>query len=84
MTKGPGLIPEKPAAPESATLNGYSQSKWVLERTPEAAAEKTSLRPVIVRIGQVSGGVNGCWNPLEWIPGMVQPAALTKSVPSLG
>jgi len=38
---------------------------------------------VIVRIGQVSGGVNGCWNPLEWIPGTVQSAALTKSLPSL-
>lgn len=39
---------------------------------------------MIVRVGQVSGGVNGCWNPLEWIPGIVQSAALTKSLPSLG
>jgi len=50
----------------------------------ELAAEQTSLRPVIVRVGQVSGGVNGCWNPLEWIPGIVQSAALTRSLPSLG
>jgi len=39
---------------------------------------------VIVRVGQVSGGVNGSWNPLEWIPGIVQSVALTKSLPSLG
>ena len=71
-------------APESATASGYSQSKWVSERMLEVAAAQTSLRPVIVRVGQVSGGVNGCWNPLEWIPGIVQSAALTKSLPSLG
>lgn len=39
---------------------------------------------MIVRIGQVSGGVNGAWKPLEWIPGIVQSAALTKSLPSFG
>lgn len=50
----------------------------------EVAAEQTSLRPVIVRVGQISGGVNGCWNPLEWIPGIVQSAALSRSLPSLG
>ena len=71
-------------AAESATINGYSQSKWVSERILEVAAEQTSLRPAIVRVGQVSGGANGCWNPLEWIPGIVQSSALTKSVPSLG
>ena len=65
-------------------MNGYSQSKWVSERMLEVAAEQTSLRPVIIRVGQVSGGVNGCWNPLEWIPGIVQSAGLTKSLPSLG
>jgi len=39
---------------------------------------------VIVRVGQVSGGLNGSWNPLEWIPGIVQSVALTGSLPSLG
>ena len=39
---------------------------------------------MIVRIGQVSGGVNGSWNPLEWIPGIVQSAALARSLPSFG
>ena len=65
-------------------MNGYSQSKWVSEKMLEVAAEQTSLRPVIIRVGQVSGSVNGCWNPLEWIPGIVQSAGLTKSLPSLG
>jgi len=82
--KTPGLIPEEPAAPEAAIANGYTQSKWVSERILEIAAEQTSLRSVMVRVGQVSGGVNGCWNPLEWIPGIVQSSVLTKSLPSLG
>jgi thioester reductase-like protein len=84
VTKVAGLIPEGPATPESATINGYSQSKWVAERVLEVAAEQTSLTPVIVRVGQVSGGANGCWKPLEWIPGIVQSAALANSLPSLG
>ena len=63
-------------------MNGYSQSKWVSERMLEVAAEQTSLLPVIVRVGQISGGVNGCWNPLEWIPGIVQSASITNSLPS--
>ena len=71
-------------APDSATANGYSQSKWVSERVLEVAAQETSLRPVIARVGQVNGGANGCWNPLEWIPGIVQSVTLTKSLPSLG
>jgi len=50
----------------------------------EAATDRTSLRSVIVRVGQVSGGVNGSWNPLEWIPGIVQSAALTESLPTVG
>ena len=83
VTKTSGLIPEESAAPESATVNGYSQSKWVSERILEVAAERTSLCPVVVRVGQVSGGANGSWNPLEWIPGIVQSVALTKSLPSL-
>ncbi|KAF9650627.1 acetyl-CoA synthetase-like protein [Thelephora ganbajun] len=84
LAKTPGLIPEEPAAPDSATINGYAQSKWVSERILEVAVGQTPLRSVIVRVGQVSGGVNGSWNPLEWIPGIVQSAALTKSLPSLG
>lgn len=84
VTGTPGLVPEESTAPESATANGYTQSKWVSERILEVAAEQTTLRPVIVRVGQVSGGVNGSWNPLEWIPGIVQSAALTRSLPSFG
>ena len=49
----------------------------------EVAAAQTPLRPVIVRIGQVSGGANGCWNHLDWLPAIVQSATLSRSLPSL-
>ena len=79
ITKTAGLIPEEPAAMDSATINGHSQSKLVSERV---AAEWTSLCPVIFGVGQVS--VTGSRNPLEWIPGIVRSGALTKSLPSWG
>lgn len=50
----------------------------------EIAATQTPLRSVIVRVGQVSGGVNGCWNRHDWFPAIVQSATLSRSLPSLG
>ncbi|KAF9785316.1 hypothetical protein BJ322DRAFT_1020862 [Thelephora terrestris] len=57
--------------------------KWVSERILEIAAEKTSLRLIIVRVGQISGGVSGCWILFELIPGIVRYPPLTKSLTSL-
>lgn len=51
--------------------NGYSESKWVAEHMLKEAAAQTALRPTVVRIGQISGGENGCWNPNEWLPTMI-------------
>lgn len=56
---------------ELALGSGYSESKWVAENVLKAAASQTALRPTIVRIGQISGGTNGCWNTTEWLPAMV-------------
>lgn len=76
-------VPEVPVEPESAVGNGYGESKWVSEKILAVAGSETALRPVVVRIGQVTGGVNGCWNTLEWIPSIVHSAALVKCLPSL-
>lgn len=51
--------------------SGYSESKWVAEHMLKEAAVQTALRPTVVRIGQISGGENGCWNPNEWLPTMI-------------
>jgi len=78
-----GAIPEEPVDAESAVRSGYSESKWVSEKIILLARSNTALRPTIIRVGQVSGGANGCWNPLEWIPSIAQSAALTKCIPSM-
>ncbi|KAF9505928.1 hypothetical protein BS47DRAFT_1322053 [Hydnum rufescens UP504] len=61
---------------------GYGESKWVAERLLELAAEKSGLRPVIVRIGQLSGGTNGSWNTAEWIPAVVRSGEVVRALPS--
>lgn len=81
--KATGPVPEIPVEAESAVGNGYGESKWVSERILSVASSETSLRPIVVRVGQVTGGVNGCWNALEWIPSIVHSAALVKCLPSL-
>ncbi|KAF8879343.1 acetyl-CoA synthetase-like protein [Mucidula mucida] len=76
----PGVsIPEKRLDdPEIAVGQGYSESKWIGEEMLHRAARETSLRPLILRVGQIAGGVNGGWNPSDWVP------AIVKSSISLG
>ncbi|KZT66300.1 acetyl-CoA synthetase-like protein [Daedalea quercina L-15889] len=70
--EGTQPIPEVPVAAEVAIGNGYVQSKWVSEEILLRAAEHTSLRPTIVRVGQICGGKTGTWNANEWFPLMVR------------
>ncbi|KAJ7449028.1 hypothetical protein B0H11DRAFT_2079248 [Mycena galericulata] len=38
-------------------------------------------KPLIVRVGQLSGGINGSWNIHEWVPALVQSAQVIGCVP---
>ena len=67
--------------PEHALGNGYSESKWVAERLLQLAAAQTSLRPIIARVGQVSGSSNGYWKATEWFPSLIQSAAIVNCLP---
>ena len=69
--------------PEVPIGNGYSESKWVAERILDATAERTSLRPAVVRLGQVCGDGNGIWNEREWFPSLVKSALTLDCLPSL-
>ncbi|TFK32050.1 hypothetical protein BDQ12DRAFT_729010 [Crucibulum laeve] len=62
----------------SAKGQGYSESKAIAEKYLLASAQTTRLRPIIVRLGQVAGGVNGAWPTSDWVP------ALLKSSQTLG
>ena len=69
--------PEIPVGP------GYAESKWIAERILDAAAERTALRPVVVRLGQVCGEGNGTWNEKEWFPSLIKSALTLGCLPSL-
>ncbi|TCD61559.1 putative NRPS-like protein biosynthetic cluster [Steccherinum ochraceum] len=76
-------IKEEPVAPEVAVDNGYSESKWVCERILEICAAKTPLRPVVVRVGQITGSPSGAWNPSEWFPSLVRSSVYLGAFPEL-
>lgn len=76
-------VAENPLDASVATTNGYSQSKWVSETIFLKAREVTPLRPVIVRIGQISGGrPNGYWNETDWVPSMVKSSLTIRCFPT--
>ncbi|EED83358.1 predicted protein [Postia placenta Mad-698-R] len=67
-------IAEAPVDPIYAIGNGYAQSKWVAEQLLLTTAQRTTLDPLIVRVGQLTGGPAGDWAANEWFPVMVQSA----------
>ncbi|THH29826.1 hypothetical protein EUX98_g4377 [Antrodiella citrinella] len=62
---------------------GYAESKWVAEQILAAASERTGLRTVSVRIGQLCGDRNGHWNEKEWFPSIVKSALYVKCLPDV-
>jgi len=68
---------------KSAAGSGYSESKWCAETILNQASLQTPLKPVIVRVGQLSGGSNGEWNTSEWFPSLVRSSQTLKKLPSL-
>ncbi|KIJ30734.1 hypothetical protein M422DRAFT_783906 [Sphaerobolus stellatus SS14] len=61
--------------------SGYIESKWVSEQILEAAYHNTELEPVIIRVGQLSGGLNGDWNVREWFPSLVRARQVVGGAP---
>ncbi|KAJ6458386.1 hypothetical protein C8R47DRAFT_1203181 [Mycena vitilis] len=74
-------IAETPANPEVVGPSGYQQSKWISEQILAKAAERSAAKPLIVRVGQLSGGINGAWKVQEWLPAVVQSAKFTGCLP---
>ncbi|KAH8105214.1 male sterility protein-domain-containing protein [Cristinia sonorae] len=78
-----GPVPEVLTPAKYATRGGYGQSKWVCEHVMANAAKTTPLRPIIVRVGQISGGRNGAWNAHEWFPAMIRSSTYLGCLPIL-
>lgn len=68
--------------PEISIGAGYIESKWVTERILLAASAATALRPVIARIGQLTGGQDGYWKVTEWVPAMIRSSITLGMLPN--
>lgn len=66
---------------DTAAGLGYGEGKWVSETILKRASDKTPIRPVSVRVGQLSGGANGNWNASDWVPTIVRSAKGLNSIP---
>ncbi|KIJ31541.1 hypothetical protein M422DRAFT_266789 [Sphaerobolus stellatus SS14] len=66
---------------DAATASGYGVGKWVAESILTRAAEATGIRPIIVRVGQISGRPNGYWHSKEWFPSLVQVSQRIGALP---
>ena len=62
---------------------GYGESKWIGETLLRRAGEATPMKPVCVRVGQLSGGSNGNWNANDWVPTIVRTSKALGAAPDV-
>ncbi|KAJ3878281.1 hypothetical protein F5051DRAFT_328254 [Lentinula edodes] len=51
---------------------GYAESKWVAEQIVCAARSLCSLNASVIRVGLLSGSINGHWDTSHWFPSLVE------------
>ncbi|KAI0068531.1 hypothetical protein BV25DRAFT_1817381 [Artomyces pyxidatus] len=68
--------------PDVSVGTGYSESKWVAESVLAIARSRTALQPTIVRLGQLTGGVNGSWKTTEWVPAIISSSVALGCLPN--
>ncbi|KAF9807197.1 hypothetical protein IEO21_08334 [Rhodonia placenta] len=74
--------PEEPIpSPEVAVQSGYTESKWIAERLVQTAAQSLSLNASVIRVGLLTGSVNGSWDTNHWFPALVQSAEYLGCLP---
>ncbi|OCH84204.1 putative polyketide synthase [Obba rivulosa] len=67
--------------PKMAVQTGYMESKWVAERLVQIAGAKLALKTNVIRVGLLTGGVNGSWDTSHWLPALVQSAVYVGCLP---
>jgi thioester reductase-like protein len=71
-------------SPTTAGGMGYGQSKWVVEKLCERAADTHGAKVGVLRIGQLVGdSENGVWNETEAWPLLFRSAMTTGCLPML-
>ncbi|KZT12695.1 uncharacterized protein LAESUDRAFT_668561 [Laetiporus sulphureus 93-53] len=82
QSSGGNFAPEEPIVEARASIQtGYIESKWVTERLVQIAGERFNLRTNIIRVGLLSGSINGAWDTSHWVPALVQSAAYLGCLP---
>ncbi|KAJ7500861.1 hypothetical protein B0H11DRAFT_1800191 [Mycena galericulata] len=70
--------------PKTVAGSGYAESKWVAEKTIEqAATQRSAFKPIIVRVGQLSGGIDGIWKTSEWFPTLLRLSQRLGHLPEI-
>ncbi len=64
--------------PSVSMGTGYSESKWIAENILLAASERTGLLGTMVRVGVISGDMNGYWTMSDIFPLIVKSAIALK------
>ncbi|KAJ7233038.1 hypothetical protein C8J57DRAFT_1090832 [Mycena rebaudengoi] len=82
--EGQEPLVEGPVSVEIAVGTGYTESKWISEQIILKSVEFTPLKALIVRVGQLCGGINGAWNVNEWVPALIQSARDVGYLPGDG
>ncbi|KAF9238274.1 male sterility protein-domain-containing protein [Melanogaster broomeanus] len=74
---------EAPVNSYDAAGSAYGESKWVGEQILTTAASQTPLQPIVVRVGQMCGAVNGRWGEGERFPMIVKLSAELGALPRI-
>ena len=80
--RGPSVVPEEPMLdPCIDVQTNYIKSKWVAERLFQIVADRSILRTNVIRVGLLSGGINGFWDISHWLPSIVQSGSYVGCLP---
>ncbi|KAJ3557213.1 hypothetical protein NM688_g1592 [Phlebia brevispora] len=84
QSNSPGYATEEQIEHPSGIVatNGYAESKWLAERMLWSSSS-AGMNTLIVRVGQLCGGVSGYWNEKEWFPSIVKSAQYVGCLPAL-
>ncbi|KAL0961259.1 hypothetical protein HGRIS_006221 [Hohenbuehelia grisea] len=79
-----GLVPEAPLSDPAVCMpHGYARAKFVGERILAEAAEKTGVKTVSFRIGQIAGdSVRGTWNATDSVPALLKGCQELGAIPT--
>ncbi|KAH0828740.1 male sterility protein-domain-containing protein [Lanmaoa asiatica] len=80
---GGPVAPEGPAGACNAAGCVLGESKWVGEQILVAAASKTALRPIIIRVGPLCGSPNGRWREEAHFPMIVHLGVTLGALPKV-